>query len=107
MNLPTPSHNKPASGKTSVTHAQYHCFRLPIQPPCTSIGNITRLHFFLSTALREVVGPEAGANFHSWAVWGSRKAGVTIRQEDKDQASRETTEQLAAIAVGELPARPW
>jgi len=61
---------------------------------------ITRLHYLLSYALREAVGPEAGPNFHSWAVWGSRKAGITIRQEDKDQASRDAT--VVAGFVGGL-----
>lgn len=43
---------------------------------------ITRGHYELSLALRDVVGPQAGANFHTWAVWGSKKAGTTIRGED-------------------------
>ncbi|MEQ8790309.1 MAG: hypothetical protein RIC55_28700 [Pirellulaceae bacterium] len=59
--------------------------------PLRSNFKITRAHFLLATALREAIGPQAGANFHNWAVWGSRKAGVTIRQEDKDQASRDAT----------------
>lgn len=59
--------------------------------PTLSNFKITRLHYLLSCRLLEVIGPAAGANFHSWAVWGSRKAGVTIRQEDKDQASRDAT----------------
>ncbi|KUG07402.1 hypothetical protein [Solirubrum puertoriconensis] len=41
--------------------------------------------------MEALLGAEAGANFHSWAVWGSRKAGVTIRQEDLDQARRDGT----------------
>jgi hypothetical protein len=47
---------------------------------------ITRLHHLLSEALADGLGRESGPNFHSWAVWGSRKAGVTIRQEDLDSA---------------------
>jgi hypothetical protein len=47
---------------------------------------ITRLHYLLSEALADRLGREGGPNFHSWAVWGSRKAGVTIRQEDRDSA---------------------
>ncbi len=43
---------------------------------------ITVTHYHLSLALRELLGPQAGANFHTWAAWGSKKAGVTIRQED-------------------------
>ncbi|MDO7846891.1 hypothetical protein Q5H92_11025 [Hymenobacter sp. M29] len=52
---------------------------------------ITRCHYLLSQALQRALGPGAGANFHSWAVWGSRKAGVTIRQEDLDDARRDGT----------------
>ncbi|WP_400191280.1 hypothetical protein [Hymenobacter sp. B81] len=52
---------------------------------------ITRCHYLLSEALQRVLGADAGANFHSWAVWGSRKAGVAIRQEDLDQARRDGT----------------
>ena len=61
---------------------------------------ITRAHYLLSEALRTAIGQSIGSNFHSWAVWGSRKAGVTIRQEDKDQASRDAT--LVAGIVGAL-----
>jgi hypothetical protein len=43
---------------------------------------ITMTHHELSSALREVTGPNTGANFHTWAVWGSKKAGRTIRKED-------------------------
>jgi hypothetical protein len=50
---------------------------------------ITRCHYLLAQALQQALGEGAGANFHSWAVWGSRKAGVTIRQEDLDQARRD------------------
>ncbi|TWU11332.1 hypothetical protein CA54_01380 [Symmachiella macrocystis] len=73
-----------------------------VETPDAVLANfrITRLHYLLSTVLREVVGAEAGANFHSWAVWGSRKAGVTIRQDDKDQASRDAT--VVAGIVGGL-----
>lgn len=52
---------------------------------------ITRVHYLLSRALQQVIGEEAGANFHSWAVWGSRKAGVTIRMEDMEEARRDGT----------------
>ncbi|HYF66154.1 MAG TPA: hypothetical protein VD886_25220 [Herpetosiphonaceae bacterium] len=55
-----------------------------INEPDPTLSNlkITRVHYLLSGALDGALGPGAGANFHSWAVWGSRKAGVTIRQED-------------------------
>ncbi len=43
---------------------------------------ITLAHQQLSLALHEITGPASGANFHTWAVWGSKKAGRTIRQED-------------------------
>ncbi len=59
--------------------------------PVSANFKITRLHYLLSEALQDAVGRNAGANFHSWAVWGSRKAGITIRQEDRDQASRDAS----------------
>jgi len=43
---------------------------------------ITLAHRELSAALRERIGTDTGANFHTWAVWGSKKAGRTIRRED-------------------------
>ena len=65
---------------------------------------ITLCHYQLSCALASVLGGEAGANFHSWAVWGSRKAGVTIRQEDlhraKDDAMRAGGASGLAVATG-------
>jgi hypothetical protein len=54
--------------------------------PVRSNELITRLHYLLSEALADRLGRDGGPNFHSWAVWGSRKAGVTIRQEDLDSA---------------------
>ncbi|REJ96791.1 MAG: hypothetical protein DWQ34_03265, partial [Planctomycetota bacterium] len=71
-----------------------------IETPDAVLSNfrITRVHYLLSTALQEAVGPDAGANFHSWAVWGSRKAGITIRKADKDQASRDAM--IVAGVVG-------
>ena len=61
---------------------------------------ITRCHYLLAQALQQTLGEGAGANFHSWAVWGSRKAGVTIRQEDLDQARRDGS--IVGAAVGAL-----
>jgi hypothetical protein len=52
---------------------------------------ITKLHYQLSEALADKLGRAVGPNFHSWAVWGSRKAGVTIRQEDLDSAISNAT----------------
>ena len=43
---------------------------------------ITLAHQELSLALRHITGPTSGANFHTWAVWGSKKAGHTIRREE-------------------------
>jgi hypothetical protein len=52
---------------------------------------ITVAHYDLSLALREVLGADSGANFHTWATWGSKKAGRTIRQEDIPQLRTLTT----------------
>jgi hypothetical protein len=60
---------------------------------------ITRLHEVLSRALARVLSPAGGPNFHTWAVWGSRKAGVTIRQEDLDSAIRDAIH-VAGIVGG-------
>jgi hypothetical protein len=72
--------------------------------PATCNRAITLCHYELSQALSHVLGQEAGANFHSWAVWGSRKAGVTIRQEDlhqaRDDAMRAGGASGLAVAVG-------
>jgi hypothetical protein len=43
---------------------------------------ITESHDELSQALAGVLGRDAGANFHTWAVWGSREAGTTIAARD-------------------------
>ena len=64
-----------------------------INEPAPAVSNkkVTAAHFLLSEALQEFTGKEAGPNFHSWAVWGSKKAGVTIRQEDLDDALKNAT----------------
>jgi hypothetical protein len=54
--------------------------------PARSNRLITMLHYLLSEALADQLGRTGGPNFHSWAVWGSRKAGCTIRQEDLESA---------------------
>jgi hypothetical protein len=59
--------------------------------PAQSNQLITSLHYSLSEALADALGRNGGPNFHSWAVWGSRKAGATIRQEDLDDAIRNAT----------------
>jgi hypothetical protein len=66
--------------------------------PARSNHLITRMHFLLSEAIAERLGREGGPNFHSWAVWGSQKAGVTIRQEDLDNVVKNAT--LTAGLVG-------
>jgi hypothetical protein len=43
---------------------------------------ITLAHQELSLALQRITGTASGANFHTWAVWGSKKAGHTIREEE-------------------------
>jgi hypothetical protein len=55
-----------------------------IATPDPALANlrITVAHYQLSLALRATLAPAAGANFHTWATWGSKKAGTTIRQED-------------------------
>jgi hypothetical protein len=70
-----------------------HEIQLALREPDPVVANlqITRCHYLLAQALHTVLGPDTGANFHTWAVWGSRKAGVTIRQEDVDQARRDGT----------------
>lgn len=66
--------------------------------PARCNRRITLVHHRLGLALRDRLGPETGANFHAWATWGSRKAGVTIRQEDLDGALRDAS--LVAGIVG-------
>jgi hypothetical protein len=56
----------------------------------TVISNlrITLAHQDLSLALRHITGAASGANFHTWAVWGSKKAGRTIREEELPMLKR-------------------
>jgi hypothetical protein len=65
--------------------------------PVRSNRRITELHYGLSEALVEVMGRDGGPNFHSWAVWGSRKAGVTIRQEDLGDAIDNATKTAGVV----------
>ena len=60
-------------------------------------ARITQMHHELSHGLRAVLGEDAGANFHTWAVWGSRKARTTIQQQDVPGIKP-----LAALAGGAL-----
>lgn len=57
--------------------------------PATSNHKITLAHYQLSESLHEVLRLTTGANYHSWAVWGSLKAGITIRQEGLADAIRD------------------
>ncbi len=66
--------------------------------PARCNRRITQLHYQLSEALAERLGRKGGPNFHSWAVWGSRKAGITIRQEDLESSIRNAT--ITAGIVG-------
>jgi len=50
--------------------------------PILSNLRITLAHLQLSLALHRITGEGSGANFHTWAVWGSKKAGQTIREQD-------------------------
>lgn len=81
--------------------------------PALSNRKITLVHYRLSQVLQAVTGTEAGANFHTWAVWGSRKAGVTIRQEDLGEAIHNATIVsgivgfIVGLAVSWLSKRLW
>ena len=66
--------------------------------PVRSNATVTAVHRELSRSLSRAVG--GGPNFHSWAVWGSGKAGETIRGEGNGRAEWEVP--LAAAAAGGL-----
>ncbi len=61
---------------------------------------ITLAHQRLSLALHQITGPDSGANFHTWAVWGSKKAGRTIREEDLSLLSPSSVNAGTALAAG-------
>jgi len=67
---------------------------------------ITNLHFELGRALRSFTGSGAGANFHAWAVWGSSKAGESIRCEGLGRAKRDAAiaGSIVGFAIGGLVA---
>jgi hypothetical protein len=76
--------------------------------PVLSNLRITLVHQQLSQALRELIGQSSGANFHTWAVWGSKTAGRTIRHEDLPVPMRVVTPAATfagAGAAGVLRAR--
>jgi hypothetical protein len=79
-----------------------HLIEDAVREPNVILSNlkVTHAHYMLSTALGDLLGPDSGANFHTWAVWGSRKAGVTIREEGLDRSLREVT--IIAFCVGLL-----
>ncbi len=87
--------------------------RRAISEPDPVLGNllITQAHDDLSRALRDAIGADAGANFHTWAVWGSKKAGETIRFEDTRAFRQQVfavslVGAMAAFAVGALGTSP-
>src|ERR1700694_1895300 len=65
---------------------------------------ITLTHYKLSRVLQKVTGKNSGANFHTWAVWGSKKAGETIRQEDIRRVRRAIELISAVCGLGLLTA---
>jgi hypothetical protein len=68
---------------------------------------VTLAHRELSQALHERLGPDSGANFHTWAVWGSKKAGRTIRRQDVPALppAAAATGGAAGVAAGALAVR--
>jgi hypothetical protein len=61
---------------------------------------ITLAHQELSLALSQITGPGSGANFHTWAVWGSKTAGRTIRREDLPRRTRDGEMLGGLLAAG-------
>ncbi len=61
---------------------------------------ITLVHQQLSLALRQLIGDSSGANFHTWAVWGSKTAGRTIRHEDLPVPMRVVTPAATLAGAG-------
>ena len=70
--------------------------------PVLSNLRITLVHQQLSLALRQLIGEGSGANFHTWAVWGSKTAGRTIRRDDLPVPMRV----VAPAGRSAEPARP-
>lgn len=90
-----------------MTESEWHTqIDRAVDEPDPILGNllITVAHDDLSRALLAALGPDAGANFHSWAVWGSKKAGETIRFEDTRGVRHGTwlVSGLTAVATGAL-----
>ena len=73
---------------------------LALPDPCLCNLRITLAHYQLSLALRAVIGVGAGANFHTWAVWGSKKAGETIRREDARPVRRAADAAGGGLGLG-------
>jgi hypothetical protein len=83
---------------------------ISIPDPVLCNLRITLAHYQLSRMLRAVTGADAGANFHTWAVWGSKKAGETIRQEDTRRLKQLTHLISGSCGVGVVAATltvPW
>jgi hypothetical protein len=70
--------------------------------PVISNLQITLAHQELSLALRRITGSGSGANFHTWAVWGSKKAGRMIREEELPMLTRAgwTLGAIAGASIG-------
>jgi hypothetical protein len=80
---------------------------IDVRHPVLSNLRITLVHRELSLALRRLIGDDSGANFHTWAVWGSKTAGRTIRREDLPVPMRAVTPSgvLGGAGVAELVRR--
>ena len=68
--------------------------------PVLSNLRITLTHQQLSLSLRQLIGESGGANFHTWAVWGSKTAGRTIRHEDLPVPMRVVTPAATLAGAG-------
>jgi hypothetical protein len=75
---------------------------ISITDPVRCNLRITQAHYRLSQLLHGITGPDSGANFHTWAVWGSKKAGETIRQEDTRRLRQVTMVASGAAGLGLL-----
>ncbi len=86
----------PATASSSAAPSRWIDDVVAISDPEAANRAITEAHFTLSEMLAAVLGPDAGANFHTWAVWGSREAGTTIGRHDIPRLRS----RLGAIAAG-------
>lgn len=58
---------------------------------------ITQDYSKLSKEMREMLGPDSGANWPTFATWASRQAGETIRQEDLGTTAKVGKKALDAL----------